>query len=196
VPAGLSRGRCAPASLSRHPCQPARGRPGRGAEGVSVANPSAARGTRPADPAAGGQAGDADGLVVHVDELEAALGGGRNRGGWVTFTRSLPPGPCAIYCALVPPKVLPEEATTPNSAAIVGTNLGIETNADANSGQFLPTTYSGVSGGGIASCSDRRTFARGSAVAPGSSIARSGFVPALASLGVAPLPHTTRRRLW
>jgi hypothetical protein len=30
VPAGLSRGRCAPASQSWHPCQPARGRLGRG----------------------------------------------------------------------------------------------------------------------------------------------------------------------
>jgi hypothetical protein len=90
---------------------PARGRPGRGAEGVSVADQSAARGTRPADPAAedptaGGRAGDdGAGLVVDVDELEpyrgggrsvvdmasssrtSAAAGGRNRGGWVTFTR-------------------------------------------------------------------------------------------------------------
>jgi hypothetical protein len=63
---------------------PARGRPGRGANTVSVANRSAARGTRPAAPAAedlavGGQAGDVDdGLVVDVDELEADLSGGRN----------------------------------------------------------------------------------------------------------------------
>jgi hypothetical protein len=61
--------------------------------------------------------------------------------GWVTFTRSLPPGSCAIYCAQVIPKVLLKEAPAPSSAAIVGTNLGIGTNVDANISQFLPTAY-------------------------------------------------------
>ncbi len=108
----------------------------------------------------GGRAGDDDaGEVLDVDELEAELGGGRNvvdlassyrtsataggrnRRGWVTFTRSFPPGPCAIYCARVTLKVLLEGVTARSSAAIVGTDPGIETNADANIGQFLPTAY-------------------------------------------------------
>jgi hypothetical protein len=101
----------------------------------------------------------------------------------------------------VTPKVLLKAATAPSSAAIVGTNLGIGTNVDANIGQFLPTAYfllptaySGVSSGGIASCSDRRTLACGCAVAPRASSARSGIVPVLVGLGVGPLLQPGRRQ--
>ena len=48
---------------------------------------------------------------------------------------------CVIYRVLNTLNVLLVGAAAPSSAAIVGTNLGIGTNADANIGQFLPTTY-------------------------------------------------------
>jgi hypothetical protein len=62
---------------------------------------------------------------------------------------------------------------------------------DTSIGQFLPTALDD-SGGRIASYSDRRTLAFGSAVACGASSARSGIVPALAHLGVGPLQQPAR----
>ncbi len=83
----------------------------------------------------------------------------------------------------------------PSSAAIVARFPPSAGRIDANISQFLSTAYCllGCFGRGIASCSDRRTLACGSAVACGMSSARSAVVAALVSLGVAPLPHPARR---
>ena len=69
------------------------------------------------------------------------------------------PGDRAIYYSSTTVRGIANGFSSANSAAIGGTNPGIGTNVDANIGQFLPTAYSGVLGGGIASCSDRRTAA-------------------------------------
>jgi hypothetical protein len=120
--------------------------------------------TRPADPAAedpaaGGQADDdANAVGVNggdVAELEAARGGGRNDArAWGVDGHTLA-RVCAIYRVLPPPKVLSEGVTARSSAAIVGTNLGVGTNVDANIGQTAPVHPSSFRwfGRGIASCS-------------------------------------------
>ena len=153
----------------------ARGRPGRGAEAVAGATRSdparsAARGPRHR----GGRRNDARGW--DIDGLILVWGR-------------------AIYCVPATSPVLPEGVTSPSSAAIAGTNLGIGTNVDANIGRTAPVHPSSFRRfeRGIASCSDRQTLACGSAVACDMSIARSGIVPALARLGGGPLPHSARR---
>ncbi len=168
-----------------HPCQPARGHPGRGAEAVA-GNPN---------PATAGSASDDHGGDLRRDARQVAIAFNAADRADPDLTAALEPAvDAAGGSAVAGLDAAGRPAPVLTAAARGSTSAGRA--ANARNGDYHPRAASSNidSSGGIASCSDRRTLACGSAVARVPSNARPGIVPGLARFGVAPRPSVPRCR--